>query len=77
MRRPTCNIDRAGRWARGISGLIFLIIAAIVFLYGLGVGGMGLRWTVGIAAALLGVFQVFEAWTGWCVTRALGFKTPM
>ena len=77
MKRLTCNIDRAGRWARGISGLIFLIIAAIVLLHGLEVGGPWLRWTIGIVAAFLGVFQLFEAVAGWCVTRAMGFKTPM
>ncbi len=77
MRRLTCNIDRGGRWARGLSGLAFLVIAAVVLLGGLGIGGTGLRWTVGIVAALLGAFQVFEAVAGWCVMRALGFRTPM
>jgi hypothetical protein len=77
MKRLACNIDRAGRWARGISGAMFLVIATIVLLRGLGVGGAVLRWTVGIVAALLGAFQVFEALAGWCITRAMGFKTPM
>ena len=77
MRRLTCNIDRGGRWARGLCGLAFLAIAAIVLLRGLGIGGAAVRWTVGIVAALLGAFQVFEALAGWCITRALGFKTPM
>jgi hypothetical protein len=77
MRGLPCNIDRAGRWARGLSGLVFLSIAAVVLLRGLGIDGTALRWTVGIVAALLGGFQIFEALAGWCVTRALGFKTPM
>lgn len=77
MPKLTCNINRAGRWARGISGLLFLGIAAIVLLRGPGVGGEALRWTVGIVAALLGAFQLFEALVGWCITRAMGFKTPM
>ena len=77
MAKLTCNIDRAGRWARGISGLLFLCIAAIVLLRGLGFGGEALRWTIVIVAALLGAFQIFEALAGWCITRAMGFKTPM
>jgi hypothetical protein len=77
MTKLTCNINRAGRWARGISGLLFLCIAAIVLLRGVGVGGEALRWTIGIVAAVLGGFQIFEALAGWCVTRAIGFKTPM
>jgi hypothetical protein len=77
MKGMTCNIDRAGRWARGLCGLAFLAIAAIVLLRGLGIGGAGARWTVGGVAALLGAFQVFEALAGWCIARALGLKTPM
>jgi hypothetical protein len=77
MRRLTCNIDRSGRWARGISGALFLAIAAFVLWGGLSIGGPWVRWTVGVVAAILGVFQIFEAVAGWCVIRALGFKTPM
>ncbi|MFQ5805288.1 MAG: hypothetical protein ACE5I3_02430 [Phycisphaerae bacterium] len=77
MKGLTCNIDRAGRWARGLCGLAFLLIAALLLLRGLEIGGSGLRWTAGILAAALGAFQIFEALAGWCVTRALGFKTPI
>ena len=73
----TCNIDRAGRWARGLCGIAFLAIARLVLLGGLGIGGARLRWAIGIVAAALGAFQVFEALAGWCLTRALGFKAPM
>jgi hypothetical protein len=77
MPKMTCNINRAGRWARGISGLLFLCIAAIVLWRGAGIGGEVVRWTVGVVAAVLGCFQIFEALAGWCITRAMGFKTPM
>lgn len=77
MKRLTRNIDRAGRWARGLSGLLFLVIAAVVLLGGPGVGGPAWRWTIGIVAAVFGGFQVFEALAGWCVMRALGFRTPV
>jgi hypothetical protein len=77
MKRLTCNIDRSGRWARGISGAAFLIVAALVLLDALSVGAPAVRWTVGLVLAAIGAFQVFEAWTGWCIMRALGFRTPM
>jgi hypothetical protein len=77
MRKLNRNIDRGGRWARGLCGLAFLAVAAIITLRGLGIGDAGLRWTVVGVAALLGVFQLFEAAAGWCVARALGLRTPM
>jgi predicted Na+-dependent transporter len=77
MMRLTCNIDRKGRRARALSGLIFLIIAAGVLGGWIGIGAVGLRWTVGLVLAALGAFQIFEALAGWCIARALGFKTPM
>ena len=32
-----------------------------------------------VAIALLGsgAFMTFEGWSGWCVVRAMGFKTPL
>ena len=77
MKRLTCNIDRPGRWARGLSGLAFLLLAVAALLGWLGISSAGWRWTVGAVAAVLGAFQIFEALAGWCITRALGFKTPM
>ena len=77
MARFTRNIDRAGRWARGISGVLFLVIAFFVLLRGIEIGGVPVRWTIGIVSAIFGIFQVFEALVGWCVMRALGFRTPM
>ncbi len=77
MPKLTCNIDRAGRWARGLSGVLFLLIAAIILMRWIDIGNAGLRWTVGIVAAAFGAFQIFEALVGWCITRAMGFKTPM
>ena len=77
MKHLACNINRSGRWARAISGVAFLIVAALVLLDVLSVGGPAVRWTVGLVLAAIGTFQVFEAWSGWCIMRALGFKTPM
>jgi hypothetical protein len=31
----------------------------------------------GIAALVGGAFMIFEGVNGWCVVRAMGFKTPI
>jgi len=31
----------------------------------------------GIAAVVGGAFMIFEGVNGWCVVRAMGFKTPI
>jgi len=68
------NIERAGRVARGLSGLICLVAAGLIAW----AVDWPSWWLVAVAVlTLLGVFQVFEALASWCVTRALGFRTPM
>jgi hypothetical protein len=70
------NIDRNGRIARAITGLLCIIFGLTVwliqwpetFVY---------RWIVSLAAVAVGAFQLFEAKRGWCVARACGLKTPM
>ena len=56
---------------------MFLIIAGVLALVGADWGAAWVRWTLCGVALVLGGFQIFEAWVGWCVTRALGFRTPM
>jgi hypothetical protein len=34
-------------------------------------------WVVTALAIASGAFALFEARAGWCVVRALGFKTPV
>ncbi|MBI5395399.1 MAG: DUF2892 domain-containing protein [Verrucomicrobia bacterium] len=65
----SCNIDRRGRVARGISGMV--CVAA-----GAGCGWQG-WWVAAVALAAAGAFQFFEARKGWCAVRALGIRTPM
>ena len=77
MRNIKCNIDRRGRIARALSGILFLVGAGLLAFVQAEWGPVWLRWTLCGVAAALGGFQLFEAWAGWCVTRALGFKTPM
>ena len=73
----TCNIDAAGKAARLKVGI--MSIAA-----GLGLAvlvGTGLLPTLGwwaVAASIAsGAFTIWEARAGWCVVRAMGFKTPV
>lgn len=73
-----CNIDARGKAVRLIYGLLMIGVALV--LVGLGlyevVTGWWL-WTLATGLALLGAFGVFEACAGWCVVRAMGFKTPV
>lgn len=70
------NIDRKGRIARAMTGVICLILSGVVAAYGWNEGPM-IRWTVSGILAVAGLFQLYEAWKGWCVMRALGYRTPM
>ena len=73
----TCNIGAAGKAFRlkiGIatvfSGLVLGFITAIGVL-------PSIAW-VAVAGSLLGgAFSIFEARAGWCVVRAMGFKTAL
>lgn len=73
-----CNIDAKGKSVRLIGGMISLLIGLIL-------GGLAFAhvvdgqwvWPVVIATLLSGAFQIFEARAGWCVLRAMGFKTPV
>ncbi|MEM6258058.1 MAG: hypothetical protein AAGI37_07060 [Planctomycetota bacterium] len=73
-----CNIDAKGKALRLIYGLIMLAVAALIAVLMLaGVLGLGVwGWAVVAGLGLFGAFGVFEARAGWCVMRAMGFKTP-
>lgn len=73
-----CNIDARGKAVRLLTGLVSLVLAAalaLVILAGWVPGGW--LWLAVAGAAIGGVFAVFEGWAGWCVVRALGFRTPV
>jgi hypothetical protein len=70
-----CNIDSAGKAARFRIGLILLgTAAAVTLIWPLRTGSAG-GWLLAAALAAGGAFSVFEARAGWCVVRALGFRT--
>ena len=69
-----CNIDQRGRKARIVVGAMWDTIGAIIILTGV------LRHQTdyivgGAVVSLGGLFMIFEGVKGWCVVRALGFKT--
>lgn len=71
-----CNIDSKGKSIRLISGAVVALAGLTVL--GLAVCGvMTGRWVWGLAAVCVwvGAFQIWEGQSGWCVLRAMGFKT--
>ena len=73
-----CNIDAKGKAARFLGGaaaiLGALILAALLVADVLTVG---LGWYAVAGGIFGGAFAIFEARAGWCIVRAIGFKTPL
>ena len=73
----TCNIDARGKAVRlriGIGGLVVGI--AMLIGWALPIGGT-LPWIMTAAVLLCAAGSIFEARAGWCVVRAMGFRTPL
>jgi hypothetical protein len=71
-----CNIDARGKAIRLTWGLIMLLTAAVgAALHLFGVLASNAWWIVIGVLGSFGGFSVFEARAGWCVVRAMGFKT--
>ena len=73
-----CNIDSKGRALRFVAGLLALLGGAVAYLILMleimpvpeSIGTLGV-----LAMIIGGAFAIFEAKAGWCVVRALGFRT--
>ena len=75
--RLSCNIDSRGKRLRLILGLFNLVVGLVLtILWALPSGGW-VSWTICVVVVMLGGFQIFEARAGWCVVRAMGFRTPI
>jgi hypothetical protein len=48
----------------------------MMFIWAIYGSGGALAWIVSIATTVGGAFAVFESRAGWCIVRAVGFKTP-
>ncbi len=73
-----CNIGAKGKAARlrlGLMALAGALALAVVILGGF-VEGTIWWYAVG-ATAFGGLFAIWEARAGWCIVRAMGFKTPL
>jgi hypothetical protein len=71
----TCNIDQRGKRARLISGILQLALAVGIGAIGGWPSGSRIAWILVAALGIGGAFTIFEARAGWCVLRAMGFKT--
>ncbi|NDB64096.1 MAG: hypothetical protein EB156_00115 [Euryarchaeota archaeon] len=73
-----CNIDAKGKAIRLIGGLL-AILAGLLGYFMLDQDVLPIPETlghIGVALVLLsGAFSIFEARSGWCAVRALGFRT--
>ena len=72
-----CNIDARGKAVRlrlGIMGVLSSLCLAAACLL---ISAPNLAWIVPAGAFIGGAFAIFEGRSGWCVVRALGFRTPI
>lgn len=73
-----CNIGAAGKAVRlklGIASVLGGLLLAVIILSGLLEGTI---WWLFVAGAIFGgAFSIWEARAGWCIVRAIGFKTPL
>ena len=70
-----CNIDARGKAMRLINGIIGVVAGVVLlFAWALRTGSVA-AWVVTGVFLLGGAFCIFEARAGWCVLRAMGFKT--
>lgn len=73
-----CNIDAKGKSIRLIGGLLAILAGLFGYLM-VDQDVLPIPETlghIGVALVLLsGAFSIFEARSGWCVVRALGFRT--
>ena len=72
-----CNIGAAGKAARLRAGLLGVAGGLTLGLV-TAVGVLPtLAWWAVVGSIAGGSFAIWEARAGWCVVRAMGFKTPV
>ena len=73
-----CNIGSKGRAMRFIAGLLAILGGAMTYIV-LQLEVIPVPDTIGVIGVMAmiagGAFAIFEAKAGWCVVRALGFRT--
>ena len=64
--------------ARLYTGIIAIVFGiALALLTTLSVLPTTLGWIAVAGSIFGGAFAIFEARKGWCIVRAIGFKTPL
>jgi hypothetical protein len=71
----TCNIDARGKAVRFRSGMVLVAVGALLALAWAVPTGSTAGWVVAALLLFGGAVSLFEARAGWCVVRALGFRT--
>tara|TARA_Y100001970_G_scaffold30856_2_gene38325 strand:+ start:10516 stop:10746 length:231 start_codon:yes stop_codon:yes gene_type:complete len=73
-----CNLDSKGKALRLVSGIIGVILGMTLLLlnYFEIVSG-DILFTIIPFMIFGGSFAIFEGWSGWCLVRALGMRTPI
>jgi hypothetical protein len=72
-----CNIDAKGRLVRLIYGCIFIIAGIALAVFWAIPAQTIVARALSFGLIVGGAFAIFEAGTGWCAIRAIGFKTRM
>ncbi len=70
-----CNIDARGKRVRLINGIATVAIGLVLLFAWALPWQTGLAWALTIALLAGGALMIFEAKAGWCLLRAMGFKT--
>jgi hypothetical protein len=70
-----CNIDAKGKTIRLIYGLALLASGLTLATLWARPNGGWFAWSVALFVIVSGAFAIFEARAGWCVVRAMGFRT--
>ena len=74
----TCNIGAAGKAFRLKTGIASVFGGLLLGLMtALGVFSSPLFWLPVAGSIFGGAFSIWEARAGWCVVRAMGFKTAI
>ncbi len=73
-----CNIEARGKFVRLVFGA-FAIIGSlpILALIMYGVIDTRIGWLLVVMAWAGGALGIFEGWSGFCIARGLGFRTPI
>ena len=77
MKALTCNIDAKGKQVRFVMGVAEIAIAIFMALFWARPANDWRPWTITGVLFFFGAFALFEARAGWCVVRAMGFKTKV